>query len=196
MKNKKNLIVIFIALIMIVSTIAFFANDSRINNDFDTGSFGTTFIETFSSPNDWVPGTTTPTNFVVKNSSQTPIVIRMSYTEKWVDDDDNEIDNVKDGISAGVVNFANQSDWINEGNYYYYKHKLLYNQEASNPIESVTYNSDVNGDYVCVSQNLIYDVCTSGIGEYNGATYYLDVKFETIQYRGYQNAWNTQVEID
>lgn len=196
MKNKKNLIVILIALVMIGFTVAFFANNSSFLNSFQTKSFGTTFIETFESPNNWSPGTTTPVEFIVKNSKQTPIAVRMSYTEKWIDDNNNEIDNVKDGVSAGIINFVNESDWIKDGDYYYYKHKLVYNQAASNPIESVTYNSNISSDYICNVQDLMYDVCTSSTGEYNGATYYLKVKFETMQYKGYKDAWNTLVEID
>lgn len=196
MKNKKNLIVILIALVMIGFTIAFFANNSSFINSFETKSFGTTFIETFESPNNWSPGTTTPVEFSVKNSEQTPIAVRMSYTEKWIDDDDNEIDNVKDGVSAGIINFANESDWIKDGDYYYYKHKLVYNQAVSNPIESVTYNSNILSDYVCKMQELNYDVCNIDAGDYSNMTYYLEVKFETIQYKGYKNAWNTLVEID
>ncbi len=61
MNQKKTIIIlIFILLVGIIGlTVAYFSNTTSINNLFSTNPYGTTVEEVFTSPSNWLPGTTT-----------------------------------------------------------------------------------------------------------------------------------------
>ena len=61
MNNKKTIIILILVLtIGIVGlTIAYFSNSTSIDNLFSTNPYGTTIEESFISPDNWLPGTTT-----------------------------------------------------------------------------------------------------------------------------------------
>ena len=85
MKNKKTIIILLLVLtIGIVGlTIAYFANTTSINNEFSTNPYGTTVVEEFISPDNWLPGTTTDKNITVTNTGSVDEAVRISYTEEW-----------------------------------------------------------------------------------------------------------------
>ncbi len=57
MNNKKSVIaLLLIAIIGIVGlTIAYFANSTDVENTFTTKEYGTTYTESFVSPENWLP---------------------------------------------------------------------------------------------------------------------------------------------
>ena len=71
--NKKNKSLIVLLLVLCVGlvglTVAYFSNSTTIDNLFSTKEYGTTYTETFVSPDNWLPGDTTDKTVVVTNSS-------------------------------------------------------------------------------------------------------------------------------
>lgn len=209
MKNKKNLIaVLLIAVVALISlTIAFFSDNVEIPNTFKTKPYKTSVIEEFVSPDNWTPGTTTSKNVYAVNEGDVDAAVRISYTEKWVSANGNILSNTIDNANVVTINLTNQSDWTYEDGYYYYNKKLTKGNRSSSFIDSVTFNSNVPSDSVCDNGVDIIDevtgqktgvkkTCESSGDGYDGATYTLTIKVETIQYDLYQEIWNTNVTIN
>ena len=217
-KNKKPIIALLVVAIVgvIGITFAFFSDKINVNNIFKTKPYGTTVTEVFESPDNWLPGTTSEKVVKVKNSGEVDEAVRISFTEEWksangtilsgwVDKDGNvsqHLSNEETDERAAIINFANQADWKisteNGTNYYYYRYKVAKNEETSSFIKSVTFNSSVNSDSNCneKEENGTKTVtCTSTKKGYDGATYTLSIKIETVQYDKYKEAWNTNVNI-
>ena len=148
--NKKPLIAIaLIALIGIIGgTFAIFSRTVEIPNFFKTGVFKNTITETFTSPNDWTPGTTTPKTIAVTNDGNIPIVVRAHYIEKWTSQNGNDLQLTKDGKPLVTINLDNQESWTEkeESNikYYYYNYILGPGDSIDSFIESVTFNEDID----------------------------------------------------
>ena len=106
---------------------------------------------------------------------------------------------VQNGNRASIINFTNLDDWIKYGDYYYYNKKLSSGDLTSTFSDSVTFNSLIVNDYNCYKEKN-YDIlkisCTSTGGGYDGATYLLTFKVETVQFDSYKEIWNTDFEIE
>lgn len=76
MKNRKTIIG------LVGLTIAYFANSQTINNLFSTKEYGITYTEKFVSPDNWLPGDTTPKTITATNSGEVDQAVRISYTEE------------------------------------------------------------------------------------------------------------------
>ena len=201
MKNKKVLIGLIILMVVSVVglTIAFFTDTVEIPNVFKTNVFKTKVTEEFVSPDNWLPGTTTSKTVKVDNLGNVPVAVRISYTESWVAKDGTTLSGVQNGNRAAIINFVNTSDWIQSGNYYYYKTKLTKNQSSKNFIESVTFNTAIDDDASCTessSGNVTESICESSESGYGGATYTLTFTVETCQFDSYKDIWNTTFEIE
>ena len=197
MKNKKNIIfILVIAFVAIIGTSAYFLYRNDVSNLFKTSPYSITVSESFQSPDDWMPGDTTPINFYVKNNTDLEVATRVSCDETWTDDSDNTYENEIDGVKGAIINLSNNSNWIKEGNYYYYYKKIGKNEQTSSFADSVTYNPEVNSDYYCRNYSLASDNCRAVPYPYLGATFNLECNFETVQYNEYKNAWNTNIEIE
>jgi len=158
MKNRKSIIaLLLVAIVGIVGlTIAYFSSTTNVVNEFQSSDYGATIEEEFVSPNDWAPGTTTPKTLTVTNTGQVDEVVRISYTEKWELDDQNNTEisgwvdsngnlsahanNEVTDQRAAIINWANEAEWIKSGNYYYYNYKLKPGETTSTVIDSVTFN--------------------------------------------------------
>lgn len=211
-KEKPLVAILLIAIMGVIGvTFAYFTSTDTFYNVFKTGIYDMEVSEIFTSPDDWVPGTTTTKKVVTKNNGSVDAVVRISYTESWVDSDGKElplIDN--NGQKAAIINFAADIDtkWVanveDDGvTYYYYKNKLPKNAITSSFIDSVTFNKDVE---ISVSK----PACEESINEqgekvktcrttsvgYAGGTYTLNIKVETIQFDQYKTGWGTSVEIN
>ena len=143
-KNRKPLIAIALALLvgLVGGTIAYFTSEATFSNQFKTKPYSTEITETFVSPDNWTPGTTTDKTVIAKNTGDVDVAVRVSYTEEWKDASNNPLSLTTDGVTAAVINFADDlnSKWTHDGNYYYYKTKLTKNQSTTSIIQSVTFN--------------------------------------------------------
>ena len=201
-KNNKPIIAIVIALVvgLVGGTIAYFTSEETLSNQFKTKPYSTEITETFVSPDNWVPGTTTEKTVVAKNTGDVDVAVRVSFEEEWKDSSNNPLELTTNGVTAAIINYADDLDskWTKEGNYYYYNSKLTKNQSTTSFIQSVTFNEDVTliGGENCQSNaeaNVL--TCTTQTGGYAGGTYTLIIKVETVQFDAYQDVWNTNVSI-
>lgn len=196
MKNKKAFLALVLVSVVIFvgATVAYFTDTIEVPNVFKTKEYGTEVTEEFVSPTDWTPGTTTDKTIVATNTGDTDVAVRISYTESWVSADGTTLGLKQGNNQAAIINFDNTSDWIKEGNYYYYKNKLSKDQSTNSFIKSVTFNENIIADTECTTTGLTQK-CTTTKKGYDGATYTLTLKVETVQYDAYQSIWNTNVEI-
>ena len=197
-KDIKPLLAIGLALLVGVvgGTIAYFRTEQTFKNEFKTKPYRTLVTETFESPDNWTPGTTTAKTVIAKNTGDVDIAVRVSYEESWTPANGGTLSLEQAGERAAIINFANQSQWIKNGNYYYYYKKLTKNQSTSSFIESVTFNPNITASLNCTPDpNALVKSCESNGNGYDGATYTLNIKVETIQYDAYQTAWASTVNI-
>ena len=211
-ENKVPIIALLvIAVIGIVGgTFAYFTSTVEFENEFVTKPYSTEVTEEFTSPDKWTPGTTTAKTVIAKNTGDVDVAVRVSYTETWKGNGGSG-STLSGDITVGtapnttteraaIINFANTSDWIQSGNYYYYKYKLTKNQQTSSFISGVTFNPNVTASLNCVTDSItipgtITETCTSTGTGYDNAQYKLSISVETIQYDGYQTGWGTNVTI-
>ena len=209
-KNKKSLVaLVFVAILGIVGgTIAYFTSTDTFENVFGTKSYSMEVVETFESPDDWTPGTTTNKTVIATNKGDVDAAVRISYTESWTDANGDPLpltDNATPTPNrAAIINFASDytTKWTKstEGgkDYYYYKTKLAKNASTSSLIQSVTFNPAVTISTTdnCVTNATTHTkTCTTTTDGYAGGTYTLTIKVETVQYDQYQTAWGTSVTI-
>ena len=190
MKKKGNIIGI-IVLLLVVSigvTFAYYTSSDDFVNVFNTGKYKIITTEEFVSPENWVPGEEIPKTITSTNEGTVPAAVRVSYVEKWEDLQGTDITSQVNPNPA-IINFDNTSDWIKEGNYYYYKYILDPNQTTSSFIKSVTLDSTLNGVTCTGSGNT--RTC-EGNSLATGAKYKLTITKETVQADKYQEVWNTQ----
>ena len=211
MNQKKTIIIlIFILLVGIIGlTVAYFSNTTSINNLFSTNPYGTTVEEVFTSPSNWLPGTTTDKEITVTNSGSVDEAVRISYFETWkakdntilsglIDQDGNLTSTEENSEHAAIINFSNNNDWTYDSGYYYYNYKLSPNETTSSLIDSVTFNSKVKNSSNCttVENNGTKTItCNSTNSGYDGATYTLTFTIETVQFDKYKQAWGVDVAI-
>ena len=209
-KNKSLIIILLIVVLGVVGlTIAYFSNTTSIDNFFSTKEYGTTIEEVFVSPDNWLPSDTTEKQITVTNSGQVDEAVRISYSEVWkaqdgtvlsglIDENGNLTDEEANSEHAAIINFSNNDDWTESNEYYYYNYKLSPNETTSSLIDSVTFNSKVKNSSNCttVENNGVKTItCNSTNSGYDGATYTLTFKIETVQFNKYISAWNTDVVV-
>lgn len=218
MKNKKPIIALgaLAVLGLIGGTIAYFTSEATFDNVFTTATYKTKSTETFSSPDNWLPGQTVPKTVVTLNEGTIPVAVRVSTAEKWTLADNTEItmphtfDNVTYNSDRDLVtlNYGTNKDtmWLNSTNTDTDKHLYYYKKLAPNAttdesfLASVTLNSNVPTDTNCetegtVGQGTVTKTCTTGIKGLGKATYTLTITIETVQADQYQNAWPTAPAI-
>ena len=206
-KNRKPLIALLVVAILgiIGGTFAYFTSSDTFTNVFSTKPYHVEVVETFQSPTDWTPGTTTAKTIVATNKGDIDAAVRIHYTESWTDSTNNAL-SLKDGNdqSAAIINFVGVgSNWIQstEGgvNYYYYKNKIAKNQSTPSLISGVTFNPAVtiSSSHNCVDNDTAHTkTCTTTTSGYAGGTYTLTFYVETVQFDQYQTAWSTSVPIE
>ena len=200
MKNKKSLVALILLAIggIFGLTFAYFSNSTEIENRFETPEYGTTTVEQFVSPDNWQPGDKTEKKLKVQNTGEVDEVVRITYEEKWLSKNGDELPLTQNGNDAALIHWKNSRDWLKDGNTFYYKYKLAPGEETSELLDYVKFNKYITSDADCetTSENgqIIKSCITSGDG-YDGATYTLKFTIDTVQYRSYQAAWNTNVEI-
>ena len=194
-KNKKSLIAIVAVLLIAVVgvTFAYFQSQGVFRNVFQSGTFRLVTREVFESPDNWRPGEEIPKTITTTNEGTIPAAVRMTYTEKWLDKDGNDI---TASIQSGsvIINLDNENDWkYKDDGYYYYKYFLDPQETTSSFIKSVTLSEGL--DSVSCTMNGSTEVCESSNPALGGAKYYLTIIRDTVQYDRYKEAWNTNIGI-
>ena len=201
MRDKKPLIALLIIGLVatIGGTIAYFTGVVNIPNIFGTSPYGTEVTEVFVSPNNWTPGTTTPKTVVVKNTGGVDVAVRASISESWLGSTGESLSlTLPDESRVSIIEFGESSEWVKEGNYYYYYTRLAPNASTSQFMKSVTFNSAAREGTNCTTateNGTSITTCESTGEGYDGATYTLRVTIETVQYDAYQTVWNPTVTI-
>jgi len=206
-KSKKSLVALaLVAVVGVIGlTFAYFTSTDTFTNIFSTKPYSVEVVETFESPSNWTPGTTTNKTVIATNKGDVDAAVRVSYTESWVDADNQALP-LKDSSnnSAAIINFAsNLSEKWTESTesgtkYYYYKTKLAKNASTTSLIESVTFNPNVTISSAddCVTDNTNHTTtCTTTTSGYAGGTYTLTITVETAQFDQYKSIWSTNVNI-
>ena len=220
MNNKK--VVFVLVLIMIIGcfgfTFAYFTDSFSLNNVFMAKPFSTSVTEEFTSPENWLPGTKTSKRVYATNNGDVLVAVRISFTESWVNGNNEPIDLVQrqvvDGnsidVRAALINFSSDafSKWTksteNGIDYYYYKTKLAKGESSSSLLDNVEFNENIKSSLNCTDSNItsnneivgLKNECLSSNTGYDGATYTLTIMVETIQYDSYKEAWGTDVVIN
>ena len=209
--KKKNIIValLLVAIVGVVGlTIAYFSNQASVENEFTASEFGTTVTQTFVSPDNWLPGTTTNASIIATNNKNMEVAVKVTLSEEWkaannstlsgwVTSSGNPSAHTNNEVTdqkAAIINFASLDDWIYYDGAYYYKYKLEQSDSTPSLINSVTFNSIVNASSNCETttgeNNQIITTCSSTNAGYDGATYKLTATIETVQASEYLAHWN------
>ena len=194
--------------------LAYFANSTSVDNLFNTQPYGTTVIEEFTSPSDWLPGDTTSKVLTATNTGNVDEAVRIRLNESWKTANNGTLngwihadgsksthttnDELTTDERVAIINFDNLSDWTYSNGYYYYNYKLAPNETTSSLIKSVTFNPKTKLDDTCVTTtngSTKTVTCNSSGLDYDNATYTLTFNIETVQYNKYQEAWNTNFAI-
>lgn len=204
MKNKKPIIALAIlaGVGLVGATIAYFTSEVTLDNVFTTATYKTKTTETFSSPTDWLPGTTTAKTVVTENEGTIPVVVRASLAENWKNEQNQDVA-ISDYRDYTTINFTNigtgENQWTKVGDYYYFNRQLAAKTASSTDatttfIESVTLNADVASDQTCtetgtIGQGTYTKTCTTGITGIGKGTYTLTITIETVQADKCAQAW-------
>jgi len=205
-KNKAPIIalVAVIALGIIGATFAYFQSTDTFTNQFQTKPYQMQVVETFNSPTDWVPGTTTNKTVVATNKGDVNAAVRVHFIESWVDANNQSLPLQTGGQSAAIINYHSgyATNWTSATEsgttYYYYKRALAKNQSTTALIDSVTFNPNVTISTTdnCVDDNVNHTrTCTTTTTGYGGGKYTLTIVVETAQYDQYRSIWGTNVSI-
>lgn len=86
-KNKKPLVALLLVAILgiVGATFAYFTSTDTFANVFKTKPYIMEVTETFESPENWTPGTTTNKAITATNKGDVEAAVRISYTEEWKD---------------------------------------------------------------------------------------------------------------
>ena len=195
--NKKKLLVFLgVSIFTVLSgTLAYFTTSTTFKNIFNTAKYETKIVESFVSPDNWTPGTTTTKDIKVTNNGTIDMAVRASYTEKWVSKKGKEL-SIKDADDhiVAVINF--NSGWTkNSDGYYYYGSKenltkLSPNATANSFISGVTFNENIKATLSMTQSQDGKTITFTSTGDgYDNATYTLTVRIDTIQYDQAGNVW-------
>ena len=210
MRNKKSLFVIaFVLLLGIIGgTIAYYQSQDTFTNIFNTSKYVIKTEEKFESPDNWMPGDTTPKEVKVKNEGDVPAAVKVCFKEKWEDENGNELPLYDDYNERSVFINTNENidrywkvkcDNTENTTCYYYMLELDPNEETKPLIDSVTFNPDFNVESTntCTDDPITHQKkCTSTISGYSGGKYTLDVNIETVQADKYKEVWGNLSYFD
>lgn len=194
MKKNKSIIAIIVLLIVgtIGGTYSLMRGNSVLTNTFTTAEYGTTIIEEFKSPTNWLPGDTENKNIQITNNGNVSMAVRISLDESWTKKDGTSLSLKKDGLDVAIINFENQNLWKKSGDYYYYTKELKKNETSSKFISGVKFNENITGEYVCTTtENKEKCLMTN---DYADAIYKLKITMETIQFDKVTSEWNVNLK--
>jgi len=172
-KVLKKKPIIFIALLFIVlligGTVAYYYSNVVIPNEFQTMTYNVKIRE------EDFDGHFGPKKVFIVNQEETntPVVLRVSYNEYWLDVNNNHLNNIKDnGTNCAIKNWTDA--WLNDftlntnDGWYYYK-KVLNPQSEVQLLESVSsngcnneYHLDFNFEAIQANAEAIRDIWSLG----------------------------------
>jgi len=196
---KKRTLIAVLALLgvsaAIGTTVAFLSDSVNFNNDFHLAAGETEFVETFKSPDNWKSCDTTQKELAITNKSDVPVVARFKMEEYWKrngstsTDHTNEISPTYQGHKVAIINFQNQNDWEQKGEWYVYKNVLQKNESTSSLLASVTFNCAVNmAGTMSYSQD--GKSATTSVNDYANAHFHLNITAQTIQSGNQSSSWS------
>jgi len=176
-------------------TIAYSRDQTIFNNDFKLAKGEVTYTETFKSPDNWKSCDEEPKELVITNNSDVPVNARFKMKGYWKKNgststnQNNEISPVINGQEVAIVNFQNENDWEQKGEWYEYKNVLQKGESTSSLLKSVTLSCDLNlSGEVSYSQDGKTSI--SGDSVYSNAKYNLDLTAQTVAANQKADAWS------
>lgn len=195
-KNKKTLIfaVAAVAVLGIAGTVAYNTDLMTFNNIFTLGDDHSEFSDTFESPMNWTPCTTTPKTAIATNKNAGNRYVRMKINEYWrtANTTTSEDDHITSDLaltwlddqttkSYAIINMQNTDKWeLRNDGWYYYKTALAQNESTASLLESVTFNCEVN-TAGAVTYSADGKSASSTPTAYGGAKYHVYITFEMSQ---------------
>ncbi|MBQ8901737.1 MAG: hypothetical protein IJY87_01560 [Bacilli bacterium] len=187
--KKKMLIVLVISLFTILGeTLAYFTTSGSIKNVLKTALYQNKIVEEFEAPTNWTPGTTTPKTIKVTNTGKIDMAVRVSYEEKWVNGNGEELPLTdSEGNVAAIINFNDGWEKDADGFYYYgskaYMTRVAPNETTTSFISGVTFNKNIKANLSESVSNDGQTITYTSTGDgYDAAQYTLKINIETIQY--------------
>lgn len=196
-KLKKTLLVLLISIFTVLgSTVAYFTTQKDVINYLKAAIYGHQIIDTFASSDDWLPGQSLEKEISIKNNGNSDMAVRIYVNEYWQNANENDLPLTDDeGNSIAVLEFNDDWAFCEEDGFYYYgtkskKTALKPDNKTSSLLNKITLNENVKVDLVeTVSEDgTTINYVSSGNG-YDGATYNLQFKIETIQYNLADAIW-------
>ena len=196
-KSKKSLIAV-VAVLLVVAfgvTYALFNTVNSFANNFDVGNYNVVTKETFTSPDNWLPGETIDKFITVVNEGDIPAAFRVKYDARWEDSEGNDITSQvpSDAVSLDYI-FQNHWFYDEDDGYYYHKFIINPGETSCSFISGITLNEDLMGSASCEMVGDSYN-CTSNLDGLAGAHYIITFTKETVAYDKYKAFWNTDLDI-
>jgi hypothetical protein len=170
--KHKKFILSLVAIMIVCSTsfaYAWFSGSKTIINEFHAGTVCFNFTECFNSPKNWNPGDCTPKIINICNTGSKAVYTRVKLCPSWT----------CNLPTSNVTYIPCNPNWVQIGDYFYYKKILGSNFEVVNNSKNVSLP-------LIVKFNLL-----SG-NEYQGKTFSLKVTTDVVQAKNnaVQLAWN------
>lgn len=166
-----------IAILIIGGAIAYNQSAKHFDNSFHLSAEDISHIETFDSPENWQPCSEEPKTLVTTNNSNHPIKVRISWDEYWRNKADTEdLPLEQDGRRLTTINFQNETDWEQNGDWYYWKGELAPGASTRSLFKSVTLDCNAN---LATNQRCVGDQCVDEPNPYTEAKYHIDIKVQT-----------------
>ena len=213
--NKKNKILIIVLLICIAliggGTLAYFNSRHTNVTSLSTDIYQTSVTDSFTSPENFLPGTVVEHNMKFQNTGNVKVAVRATVEQYWITANGNRISNYVDwpvipnaykgndgSLSMGMwdrlgttynVSFNNLTqNYETVSETYYYPFFVDADEETEPLFTSIYFRDEIENDMNCTSENGV-STCTSTGDGYDGATYHLNVTFEAVQADAYSEYW-------
>lgn len=170
MKKKLmiGLSVVALVALLAVGTWAWFtAETDPVTNMFKAGTVKISIENTYENVTNWNPGDEEEGTITVTNDGTKCAYVRVKLDAGW------------DGANLAADNVGlalNDEDWVEAGEYYYYKDKLESGETTESLLSAVTLLGEDTGN------------------EYQGATFTVEVEAEAVQCTNdaYKDVWNLE----
>ena len=173
-KNRRTHAAITLAVIMIAAssllaikgTIAYFQNQSNINNFLYVKELKVDLLDLFDNNKYALPGDTLNKDVSMSNTGEVDAIVRIQLTPSWTPSTDSN-GNILSNDTI-TVNFSNtvQTDWTFIDGWWYYNKILLPGEDTSLLVDSL---------YYTVVSNDTHDI------DYSNSQYSLDVLAQSLQ---------------
>jgi predicted ribosomally synthesized peptide with SipW-like signal peptide len=162
------------ALLIIGGTMAWFtATAEPVTNEFTAGTVEISINDVYAVETNWNPGDTTTKEISIVNEGTKCAYVRVKLTPEWgnIVEDEFVVDS---SLGTGNVTLNwNETDWMKQGDYYYYMSTLPANGETELLLNSVTLKGLETGN------------------EYQGKVFRIVVKADAVQCTNdaYKDVW-------